>query len=340
MSKAFHPPQCPPFAGPLPVGPASPWLAPLAGYSDLPFRLLCREYGAAVCETEMISSRGLIWQSRGTAPLLASNPADQPLVVQLFGPDAQSLAGSVRMLRVRGYRFFDLNMGCSVRKVLRQKSGAALLEDMHKALQIASAMIAAAREPDVGGQRAAIGFKLRLGLAPENLCATDLALRLEDAGAAWVTLHPRFASQGFGGEADWGAIADLAARLEIPVIASGDLLSARAGLACLEETGATGLMYARGALRNPAIFSSHMALLGGGIEPAESRAALCAMIKRHIDLSRKFGGEKSAFIKMRSIIPRYVRFLPGVGRLREALCQCESWEDLSILLASFLARSD
>ena len=192
MSKTALLPRCPANPDHLPFGRDKPWLAPLAGYSDLPFRLLCREYGAAVCVTEMVSAKGLVYQSPGTNDLLVSLPEDQPLVVQLFGAEADFLRRAVALLREAGYGWFDLNMGCSVPKVLRQGAGAAMLGDLENSLAVAGAML-----EEAGPGR--VGFKLRLGLDDARPVLPDLALRLEDLGAGWLTLHPRTARQGFGG---------------------------------------------------------------------------------------------------------------------------------------------
>ena len=331
MRKRFFLPAAPAGAAlPPRFAGDAPWLAPLAGYSDLPFRLLCRHYGAAVCVTEMVSAKGLVYKSPGTGELLRSLPEDQPLVVQLFGAEPEVLACAVLTLRKAGYAWFDCNMGCSVPKVMRQGSGAALLGDPERALACARSMIGAA------GAQGRVGFKLRLGLDRERPVLPDLALRLEDAGAAWLTLHPRTARQGFGGSADWEAIARLAGRLSIPLLASGDLLTAKGGLRCLAETGASGVMYARGALHDPAVFAAHLALLRGEEPAAPEPAALRAMIGLHVRLAREHGGDDGALLKMRSLVPRYVRFLPGVRLLRQRLCRCTDWQDLETALDEFL----
>lgn len=321
MSKAFSLPLCPCNPQTLPIGREHPWLAPLAGYSDLPFRLLCREYGAAVCVTEMVSAKGLVYESPGTNELLMSLPEDQPLVVQLFGAEASFLGRAVTLLREAGYGWFDLNMGCSVSKVLRQGAGAAMLGDTDNILEVARAMLAAA-----GPGR--VGFKLRLGLDDARPVLPDLALRLEDAGAGWLVLHPRTARQGFGGTAQWQALADLAPRLSIPLMASGDLFTAADGMACLAQTGVAGLMYARGAMHNPAIFAEHAALCAGGTPQTQDAAGLKGMILRHMELARLHCPGNAAVWKMRSVVPRYVRALPGARALRQELCRCSSWEEL------------
>lgn len=318
--------RIPPYRARLPLSfaPDKPWLAPLAGYSDLPFRLLCRQYGASVCETEMISVKGLLFKSPGTSDLLASLPRDEPLVVQLFGSEPESMGQALLMLRNAGYRYFDCNMGCPVRKVLRQKAGAALMADPHEARKIASALIAAAHEP-AKLPPSRIGFKIRLGLAPGRDTWLDIARYLEDAGADWITLHPRYASQGYGGSADWEKLKQLVDVLNIPVIGSGDLITAADGLRCIAQTGAATIMYARGALHNPFIFQQHIA---GSPVSELSRPVLNSVIRRHIRLTRACWEERRAFIKIRSIIPRYARFLPGVGELRKKLGTCASWESL------------
>lgn len=321
----------------LPISPDTPWLAPLAGYSDLPFRLLCREHGAAVCCTEMVSAKGLIYHSPGTRDLLRSTPLealrqDSPLVVQLFGNEAPVMARAMAPLLEEGFVWFDLNMGCSVTKVNRSGCGSAMLRDVDNALAVARTMT------DLAGE-GRVGFKLRLGWDDSSPVWEDLALRLQDLGAGWITLHPRTARQGFSGTARWECLATLAQRLSIPVIASGDLLSAAAGVRCLRETGVSAVMYARGAMQNPAIFEEHRALWQGTILPAPSPEDVRALIHRHAALARDYGCEKVALFKMRTFVPRYVHHLPGVRVLRQGLAACHDWETLHRLLDDFLCTA-
>lgn len=330
----------------LPIGPDSPWLAPLAGFSDLPFRLLCRELGAAVACTEMVSAKGLVYGlrqkdagSNATEDLLVTSPADVPLVVQLFGEDPDFLRIAVTELRERGYRYFDLNMGCSVPKVTKTGAGAALLRRPDQALRAAGAVLTAA-EPGCAG------CKLRLGWDASSPVYLNLAKALEDAGAAWVTLHPRYARQGFGGEADPAALELLASALSIPVLASGDLFSAESAVARL-DTGARGVMFARGAMMNPAIFRRYLLLRQGGSAPAAMPPRdLLALILRHAQLARELTpgrpgrkGQDPALLKMRTFVPRYVRHLPGVKRLRLALVRCESWSEFENTVCAWFSES-
>ena len=363
----------------LPIGPDAPWLAPLAGFSDLPFRLLCREQGAAAACTEMVSAKGLVYGTRqkrtregeaggATEALLTTTRADMPLVVQLFGAEPEFLAEAAKLLAARGFSWFDLNMGCSVPKVTKTGAGSALLREPARALAAASALIRAA-----GPGRT--GCKLRLGWDAASPVYLDLAKALEDAGAAWITLHPRFARQGFSGTADAGALEKLVRAVSIPVLASGDLFSAGDGLRCL-DTGASGVMFARGAMANPAIFRQYHSLRnrmvktgtlppkygqaqeqaprqeqagdGGGGKTADTdipgREELLALILRHAELARELtpgkAGRKGyppALLKMRTVVPRYVRHLPGVKHLRLALANCESWEELHDILRRFFS---
>lgn len=338
MKRKFSLPTAPQAAGELPFAPEKPWLAPLAGYSDLPFRLLCRELGAQACETEMISAKGLIYRSPGTDSLLCSSPADQPLVVQLFGCDPEIIAEAVLILRRLGYNRFDFNMGCPVRKVLRQKSGAALLEDIGLALKIARALLAAvhAKGEDLPEQAGMAGFKFRLDSSKTTAFVRDFGRRLEDLGADWLCLHPRAASDGYGGAARWEAIAALVETVNLPVIASGDLFTAQAAAQCLKQTGATSVMYARGSLKNPYIFVQHGFALAGERQPELDSEGLTRLIERHIAIARDYCGDRRAFGKVRSIIPRYVRHLPGVGELRQKLSVCQDWETLAEALERFM----
>lgn len=329
------------------IGPDFPWLAPLAGFSDLPFRLLCRERGAAAACTEMVSAKGLVYGLRrkkgldtGTGDLLLTRPEDSPLAVQLFGAEADFVGAAAAELRDRGYAYFDLNMGCSVPKVVKQGAGAALLREPGKALAVAGALFRAAGEGRAG-------CKLRLGWDAGSAVYLDLAKALEDAGAAWISLHPRYAKQGFSGAADRGAFEKLAARLSVPLIASGDLFSAEDALECLER-GASGVMFARGALHNPDIFGRYAALRRGERPSAvPSAAGVREVLCRHAALARELtpgrpgrSGLPRALLKMRTVAPRYVRHLPGARALRLALGSCESWDDLDRIFREFFNASD
>ena len=314
-----------------PIGPDRPWLAPLAGYSDLPFRLLCREHGAAAACTEMVSAKGLYYAKRGggagSEALLATTPDDAPLIIQLFGAEPDILEEVTAELAARfpaGKVWFDLNMGCSVSKVIKTGSGAALLQDANKALACAGAMLRAAP--------GRVGFKLRLGWLPGEETYLRLGPALENLGAAWLTLHPRSARQGFSGLAERAALARLKREVSIPVLGSGDLYTAEDALACLDETGIDGVMFARGAMSSPRVFADLTDLCQNRLPALLTELGLKSLIRRHMDLARIFGGERTAIFKMRTFVPRYVKHLPGARAMRQEMASCTDWAGLEQLL--------
>ncbi|MBR3880758.1 MAG: tRNA-dihydrouridine synthase family protein [Mailhella sp.] len=350
----------------LPIRPDAPWLAPLAGWSDLPFRILCREQGAAVCCTEMVSAKGLVYGGRNTEDLLAATPlegerlddgslvTDHPVVVQIFGAEAEFMEQAVHILKHRGFQWFDVNMGCSVPKVTKTGAGAAMLRDVPNALRVAEAVIKAA-----GPGR--MGFKLRLGWDASSEVYRELARELAALGAAWITLHPRHAVQGFAGTPRFSAIGELASELPVPVIASGDLFTAADGVRVLRETDCASVMYARGALKDPAIFAKHLELLrsGGEIPASESlspafegkalaaqnacdvldslpvdRKGLADVIRRHAQLARRYSPHL-ALLKMRTFVPRYVKSMDGARALRQEIVQCSDWDSLNAILEKY-----
>ncbi|MBQ3892794.1 MAG: tRNA-dihydrouridine synthase family protein [Mailhella sp.] len=315
----------------LPVSPDAPWLAPLAGWSDLPFRLLCREQGAAACCTEMVSAKGLVYGGKNTEDLLQTADGDQPLVVQVFGAEPEFMQKAVRILKDRGFAWFDVNMGCSVPKVTKTGAGAALLRDVPGALRVAKAVIG---EAGAGH----CGFKLRLGWDAGSEVFLELSRGLERLGAGWVTLHPRHAKEGFSGVPRLSAIAETVRALSIPVIASGDLFTAEDGIRVLRATGCAAVMYARGALRDPGIFAWHRALLCGRTADDEGsgseRAGLVRLMRRHICLARRYAPQ-SAFLKMRTFLPRYAKGSEGAKMLRREIIACGGWDSMEAVIDRF-----
>ncbi len=310
---------------PLVITPEAPWLAPLAGYSDLPFRSLCREYGCHVAVTEMISAKGLIYGSPGTNELLATCAQDTPLVVQLFGAEEEFLTQSVERLRAMGFAYFDLNCGCSVRKVTKTGSGAALLKDMPRLLHLAKAMINATAPGSTG-------FKIRLGWGHEQRVHLRLGQELEQLGAGWITLHPRTATQGFTGMADWASLRELKEHIGIPVIASGDLFTAEDGVRCVEETGVDGLMFARGALNDPTIFDRYARLRTQRHVAPKTYANMLSLVRRLSSLYADHGLERIGLLKMRTLVPRFLKGLPGARGLRRDIVFCTAWNDVFAIL--------
>lgn len=298
-----------------------PWLAPLAGYSDLPFRLLCRGHGAHAACTEMVSVKGLCYGTKNTWPLLDTSKQDSPLIVQLFGAEPDTFARAMDILLEKNYRYFDLNSGCSVKKVVKTGSGAALMTDPDLLVKITSVMARAAGAGKVG-------VKLRLGYQLNEDTYLDTAKRLEQAGAGWITLHPRYARQGFGGKADWSHLAVLARSLTIPVLGSGDLFTPADGVEMIRQTGIASLMFARGALIDPAIFKKYNKLLNGETVSPPDGPETAAIVRQHVDLAREYYGSGKYLRRMRSLVPRYIKGLSGAREMRSRIIKCDQWEDL------------
>ncbi|MDZ7762587.1 MAG: tRNA-dihydrouridine synthase family protein [Desulfovermiculus sp.] len=308
----------------LPIGRDVPWLAPLAGFSDLPFRLLCREMGCAVACTEMISAKGLLYQSPGTTDLLRTCAEDTPLVIQLFGSEPEVIAEALSWLVDQGYAYFDLNAGCPVRKVVKTGAGAGLLRNPDHLFTILSTMV------DIAGP-GRVGVKLRSGWSSGQEILAWIT-ELDSLELGWIGLHPRTAKQAFGGQADWGVLDAVSRHAHLPVVGSGDLLAARDGVRCIQRTGVSGIMFARGALADPGIFATYLQIMRGEEDEErrghEGRQQALRMARRHIALIRRCGKGDRDLFRMRSIIPRYLRGFQGVKNIRKQVVACTTWPEL------------
>jgi tRNA-dihydrouridine synthase B len=275
-------------------------LAPLAGYSDLPFRLLCRRCGAGYVVSEMISCHGLLYRQPNTLKLLASVSEEQPLSIQLFGADAQVMAEAANMLGDFQPAMIDLNMGCPVRKVTKRGGGAALMTTPKLAAAIITKVVAKARVP--------VTVKIRSGKDLNSVNAPAFAKMAEECGAAAVTVHARTWSQGFAGCIDRQVIAAVKDRVSIPVIGNGDVLSRHDALVMMAETGCDGVMIGRGALGNPWIF-------GEGERP-NSLAEIGVVALEHLRLIETFLPAERMVGHIKSQLSRYFRELPGSSQTR------------------------
>ncbi|MEW6220446.1 MAG: tRNA dihydrouridine synthase DusB [Thermodesulfobacteriota bacterium] len=307
----------------LAIGPvrlASPlMLAPLAGYSDLPFRRLCREHGAGLVVSEMISCHGLVRGQRNTMRLLATHPDERPVAFQLFGSDPAVMGAAAAVLSDQPIDLIDINMGCPVRKVVRKGAGAALLKDPALAARIVTAVRVQARWP--------VTVKIRTGWQKGDEVVA-LARRLADAGAQAVTVHGRTWAQGFGGQADWQAIARVKAALAVPVIGNGDVRTPEDARRMLEETGCDGVMIGRAALGNPWLFGWQPLPAGLGLR--------LAVLARHLDLMAIHGEGSGVLHQARSHAGRYLTGLRDASRLRQEIQAAPSLESLRQLLDRWL----
>jgi tRNA-dihydrouridine synthase B len=256
---------------------------------------------------------------------------DTPLIVQLFGSEEPFLVQSIERLRAEGFRYFDLNCGCPVRKVAKTGSGAALLKDPAHLLTLAKAMIAVT-EPGC------MGFKIRLGWHIGQPVYLPLTKELEHLGAGWITMHPRFGAQGFTGHADWSHLEKLKANVGLPVIASGDLFHAADGLRCVEQTGVDSIMFARGALSDPTIFSRYLHLRQAEEPPQKNCRNMTAMVRRLSELYAAHGMDRLGLLKMRTLVPRFLKGLPGARAFRRDIVFCKSWDEVFEILETDISE--
>ncbi len=284
-------------------------LAPLAGITDLPFRLLCKEQGAALVYTEMISAEGLIRRQGAALRITESAPEERPVAFQLFGGRPEAMAGAAGMLAGLGADIVDINMGCPVRKVVSGGAGAALLKDIKAAALVVKSVVAATPLP--------VTVKLRTGPTGSDFVAADMAKAAREAGAAAVAVHGRHAGQGFSGDADWSAIRAVKEAVGIPVIGNGDVRSAQDAGRMLDETGCDLVMIGRGALGNPWIFREvNSFLTAGEVPPPPSRAEKGGMLLRHLRAVVAREGELHGVRMMRKHAAWYCRGEDGGAGFR------------------------
>ena len=302
-------------------------LAPMAGYTDACFRQLCREQGADLTVTEMVSAKGLCFGNGKTCALLETYPGEHPIAAQLFGSDPGAMARAARYLadEMPGrFDMIDLNMGCPAPKITGNGDGSALMRDPALAARIVSACVSASPLP--------VTVKLRRGFDPAHENAVEFARALADAGAAALTVHGRTRTQMYAGRADWESIARVKAAVSIPVIGNGDVDSGTAARAMLRETGADGVMVGRAALGNPFLFAEIRAALSGKPYTPPPEAERLSMARRHARMLAEKKGER-AVIELRKHLIFYVRSMPGAARLRTEINACGSLAALLEILA-------
>ena len=282
-------------------------LAPLAGITNLPFRLICRQAGASFAYTEMVSVNGLVREGAKTLALMKSSPGDRPLGIQLFGEKPDDLAEAARMVEEFG-DLLDINMGCPVRKVVGTGAGSALLQEPLKIAAIIRAVRAATALP--------LTIKIRSGWHCGDNVFQEVGRIAEAEGCDAISLHPRSRSLMFSGHADWSQLAELKAALSIPVVGSGDLFTPEDCLRMLRETGCDGIMIARGALGNPWIFRQLQELQLTGSYTPVSRSERADTIDNHLSLFIEEQGEAVAVREIKKHIGWYAKGFTGASEIR------------------------
>ncbi|MGB3212557.1 MAG: tRNA dihydrouridine synthase DusB [Desulforhopalus sp.] len=307
----------------LQIGPLSfdsPFvLAPLAGYTDLPFRLLCRRFGASYCVSEMISCHGLVYRQANTLRMLASLPEERPVSFQLFGADPEVMADAAEIMASYGPDMLDINMGCPVRKVTKRGAGAALMTDQDLAESILTKIIARVNIP--------VTVKIRSGKDSHSINAPAFAKMIENTGASAITVHARTWSQGFSGQINKEIIADVKEAVSIPVIGNGDVFSCHEGRQMMEETGCDGIMIGRAALGNPWVFQEC------GRPAAVSEIVKGA--KTHLALIEEFLPAEKLLGYIKNHMCRYFKGLPGSSALRQNIFSAQNLSELKEQLDNY-----
>lgn len=303
-------------------------LAPMAAVTNPPFRQLCREQGAGLVMTEMVSARGIVEDDPRSWRYVDLLPGEEPVGVQLFGSEPAEMAMAAAKIEAAGASLIDINMGCPMKKVVSTGRGAALLEDPDRACAMVSQMAQATTVP--------ITVKMRAGWADTN--AADLALRLQDAGAAAITIHGRTRCEMYDGHADLDAIAQVCDAVSIPVIGNGDIRCASTARRMFDATGCDAVMVARGCLGNPWAFADIRAWMDGRpAPPRPDRAAVLAMVLRHFDHSVAIFGEKKTCLDFRRHALWYFAHTPAAEVLKSGMVGMRNAESVREVLRACCA---
>lgn len=305
-------------------------LAPMAGITDLPFRLICRRLGCGMTVSEMVSAKGLLYKNVKTTEMLRIDDGERPTAIQLFGSVPEELAEAARKVEASGADMIDFNMGCPVPKIVNNGEGSALMKQPQLAHDILAAMVKAVKIP--------VTVKFRAGWDDCNRNAVEIAKAVEAAGVSAVAVHGRTRQQFYEGKADWGIIAEVKQAVKVPVFGNGDIFTVEDGLRMLAETGVDGLMIGRGADGNPWIFRELAAVLRGEERPAApSLQERLAQAAEHLDMLIDYKGEHISVKEMRRHISAYLKGLPHAAEFRDRFHKVDTREQFMELLAEYAA---
>lgn len=304
-------------------------LAPMAGVTDLPFRVLCKEQGCGLLYTEMVSAKAILYKNRNTQELMKIDPRERPVAIQLFGSDPEIVSDIAHQIEDGPYDFIDINMGCPVPKIVNNGEGSALMKNPKLAEEILSSMVKKVKKP--------VTVKFRKGFHDGSVNAVEIAKIAESCGVAAVAVHGRTREQFYSGKADWDIIRQVKEAVKIPVIGNGDIFTPQDAKRMMEETGCDGLMIARGARGNPWLFSrTNHYLDTGELLPEPDADEVARMILRHAKMQVEMKGEENGMKEMRKHIAWYTAGLPHSASIRRECNELETIAELEKLLETRL----
>ena len=301
-------------------------LAPMAGVTDLPFRLLCKEQGAGLICTEMVSAKAIYFKNKNTESLMEIDERERPVSLQLFGSEPDLMAEIARQIEPRNFDILDINMGCPVPKVVNNGEGSALMKNPKLVHEIVSKVSKAIQKP--------VTVKIRKGFTEDSVNAVEIAKILEDAGAAAVAVHGRTREQYYSGQADWEIIRKVKEAVSIPVIGNGDVDSPLKAEALVKETGCDGIMIGRAVQGNPWLFSRILHYQQTGeLLPGPGMEEIKEMILRHAKMQLEYKGNYTGMREMRKHVAWYTTGMPHSASVRRMVNEVESYEQLEELVS-------